>query len=60
MEYFLVRYNSRVKIYERKMFIRLDTVQTQIGYLVLVQEDPKQQQMFWAERGVKEGVISPL
>ena len=34
MEYFLVRYNSRVVIYERKMFIRLDTARA--NHLTLV------------------------
>ena len=34
MEYFLVRYDSRVVIYERKMFIRLAT-----GYFMLRSAD---------------------
>ena len=36
MEYFLVRYDSRVVIYERKMFIRLATVAQTFSSAIIV------------------------
>ena len=36
MGYFPVRYNSRVVIYERKMFIRLATVANLKNYFLII------------------------
>ena len=41
MEYFLVRYDSRVVIYERKMFIRLATGHTEDKPLRYTDKDRK-------------------